>query len=445
MKKVIITVFCVNIFLSKAQNVGIGTTAPLARLHVADSNVLFAAPGRVLLDPGNTPISGTGRRMMWYPDKAAFRAGYISGAEWDKSNIGYYSFASGANTIAFGNNSIAMGSGSQAVGDSAAIAIGYGVKASGSTAVAFGKTTNASGRFSTAMGWNTTASGLSSLATGYSSLASGDLSTAMGLNSIASEYTSTAIGAYATASGGGAMALGSEATASGTSSFAAGERATASGFHSIAIGELTKASGRRSTAIGFQANTNDKYLAVCISGSVIPTLNSVDSQMMMRFSNYTFWVTPSSYAYLIPASNGWAYTSDKNKKERFEEINGEAVLQKISTIPFYSWNFKDTRQYRHYGIMAQDFFYAFGKDSYGYIGNDTTVSPLDLLGVNMAAIKALENRSNALSKENKKLKIDNLALESRIKNIEIQWADKIAKLEAKLNQLLTATETYAKQ
>ena len=38
-------------------------------------------------------------------------------------------------------------------------------------------------------------------------------------------------------------------------------------------------------------------------------------------------------------------------------------------------------QYRHYGIMAQDFHDNFGKDNLGVIGNDTTVSALDLLGV----------------------------------------------------------------
>ena len=64
--------------------------------------------------------------------------------------------------------------------------------------------------------------------------------------------------------------------------------------------------------------------------------------------------------------------------------------------------------------MAQDFFNAFGKDSYGYIGNDTTISPLDLLGVNMAATKALEKRSSELVKENEQLKKDFLLLQKQM-------------------------------
>ena len=54
--------------------------------------------------------------------------------------------------------------------------------------------------------------------------------------------------------------------------------------------------------------------------------------------------------------------------------------------------------------MAQDFYKAFGKDKYGTIGNDTTVNPVDMLGIDMAAIQALEKRTVALSAENKKLK-----------------------------------------
>ncbi|MBA2249132.1 MAG: hypothetical protein H0W12_02955 [Chitinophagaceae bacterium] len=74
-------------------NVGIGIPTPLARLHVADSSVVFTATGDIPVTPGNPPISGVGRRMMWYPGKAAFRVGYVSAAKWDKDSIGNYSFA----------------------------------------------------------------------------------------------------------------------------------------------------------------------------------------------------------------------------------------------------------------------------------------------------------------------------------------------------------------
>ncbi len=136
--------------------------------------------------------------------------------------------------------------------------------------------------------------------------------------------------------------------------------------------------------------------------------------MMMRFDNYTFWVTPLNYAYLTSASNGWAYTSDRNKKENFEELNGELVLKKIAKIPFYSWNFKtkESKEYRHYSIMAQDFHDNFGKDNLGVIGNDTTVSALYLLGVAYTCIKALEKRTEELLIKNEKLE-DQLQIQNQ--------------------------------
>ena len=42
-------------FFSVSQNVGIGTTAPTARLHVADSSVVFSAPW-LGGSPGNTRV-----------------------------------------------------------------------------------------------------------------------------------------------------------------------------------------------------------------------------------------------------------------------------------------------------------------------------------------------------------------------------------------------------
>lgn len=55
------------------------------------------------------PAEGTGTRLMWYPEKAAFRAGYIDGTQWDDANIGLHSLAIGENTRASGDNAVALG------------------------------------------------------------------------------------------------------------------------------------------------------------------------------------------------------------------------------------------------------------------------------------------------------------------------------------------------
>jgi hypothetical protein len=103
--------------------------------------------------------------MMWFADRAAFRAGFVVGSEWDQNNIGDYSFAVGSNTTASGDFSTAVGAVSTA---------------SGYNSTAMGSLTIASGSWSTATGYFTTASGVYSTAMGRNTTASGDNSTAMG-------------------------------------------------------------------------------------------------------------------------------------------------------------------------------------------------------------------------------------------------------------------------
>jgi hypothetical protein len=105
-------------------------------------------------------------------------------------------------------------------------------------------------------------------------------------------------------------------------------------------------------------------------------------------------------ASLAPGANSWSTISDVRKKENFVPVNGEDFLKKISGFNLTSWNYKgqDARAYRHYGPMAQDFYAAFGRDSYGTVGNDTTISQADMEGVSFVAIQALEKRTQEIEK-----------------------------------------------
>jgi hypothetical protein len=87
---------------------------------------------------GGIPAEGAGTRMMWYPEKASFRAGYIEGTQWDDANIGYMS-----------------------------VAMGYNTRSSGDYSTAFGLRTTAANTSSFAAGEDNTASGAASVALGY--------------------------------------------------------------------------------------------------------------------------------------------------------------------------------------------------------------------------------------------------------------------------------------
>ena len=83
------------------------------------------------------PRESAGTRMMWYPGKAAFRAGGINGTQWDDANIGLYSTAHGQDVRASGDNSFASGLRATAA-NVGAIALGEDVIATGANSVVLG-------------------------------------------------------------------------------------------------------------------------------------------------------------------------------------------------------------------------------------------------------------------------------------------------------------------
>ncbi len=260
----------------KNGNLGINTATPIAALNVAGDGSIIATG-----EYGSgaaVPDLGSGTRMMWIPIKAAFRAGYVNGTQWDNANVGEYSIAlgsnvtaSGNNSIAFGDTTIASGAFSMVFGSSntssgiystvfgvfneasglGATAFGTVTFASGNYATAFGNTTTASESYATAFGSNTAASAEGSTAFGSGSAASGTYSTAFGQNTIASNTAAVAFGNATTASGTSAAAFGSSTVASGAISTAFGAAALASGDFSTAFGQGTIAGSINATALGF--------------------------------------------------------------------------------------------------------------------------------------------------------------------------------------------------
>jgi trimeric autotransporter adhesin len=447
----------------------------------------FAVTGAV--GAGSIPTSGAGDRLMWYSNKAAFRAGGVGGAQWDDLSIGNYSIAGGLSTTASGRGSTAFGEGTQATADWST-AIGWFNKANGAHATALGVNTQATGSYSTTLGHSTSAqstlatamghlsvaSGLTSTAMGFTATASGNYSTAMGSGSVASGEYSTATGRNTTASGKASFASGEGTQASGDNSFAMGFNSIASGWFSLALGNtsvasntnsvaigvaskatgyaavaigsseasgeqsvalvaakasglrafatgtLTTASGNLSTAMGVLASTNG-FQGSFVYGDASSTFtntsinNVANNEFAVRASGgFRFRTSPDlSTGCNLPAGSGtFACTSDRNRKNNFELVDGESVLDRIAHMPITTWSYTTEQNgVRHMGPTAQDFRAAFGLGI-----DDLTISTVDIDGVNLAGVKALELRTSLLRAENAELRARLEKLEALLQRFE---------------------------
>ncbi len=219
-------------------------------------NTITADAGAVLIDgtdglvatgtigSGAITPSGAGTRMVWNPRKAAFRAGIVTGTQWDDVNIGN-------NSVAFGNNSTASGFGSFA---------GSGASASGTNSFAFGASASATGQSSFAFGQGAAVTGGS--------------------------QDAIAIGIGCISSVSRAISIGSGNNASNFSSVAIGSTNTSSGFQSVALGSSNSATGSRSMAFGMQ-NTTPSFGETVMGIGATTYVPSINGDTQFRTANAT--------------------------------------------------------------------------------------------------------------------------------------------------------------
>jgi len=378
---------------------------------------------------GAIPASNAGTRMMWYPGKAAFRAGAVNSGAWDDASIGAHSAALGRDTIASGGASLALGTATTASGDGS-LAAGQQTTSSGVDSVAFGTATTASGSASLATGISTRAIGSASVAFGAMTTAAGFRSVALGEGTTASGYASIATGAGTTASGATSTALGGGTTASGSWSLATGVGTVASGTTSTAMGSTTRAEGAASTAMGTYATATAAAPGSFVYGdrSTLTASNrqitsTAPNQFVVRATGgvgfYT-QVNPSTGQLTagveLAAGGGssWAPLSDVNAKENFRDVSGEDVLAKLAGMPIQEWNYKaQDALIRHIGPTAQDFRAAFGVGDF-----PLRINTVDADGIALVAIQALEARTRALDDRNARLERENLELRERLARLE---------------------------
>lgn len=380
-----------------AQNVGIGTSDPKARLQVADSSVLFSTAGASQSSAGIVPEQGTGRRMLWFAPKAALRAGYAAGNFWDTDSIGLHSFATGNGTLAKGAYSfsagyyskaaailsIAMGQNSEAGGDYAT-AIGNYCVAAGLESLAIGPGNKVYGRGARGIGYGATASGDFSISLGDGSFSEGMSATATGAATHASGQNSFASGYFTTASGNAAFSGGAYSVASGNNSFAAGSNCTASGISAFAIGNFAYGNGDASAAMGFSIFAKAKAAATVgqyndLTDNPSPTTESASDRIFQignGLSNQTRsnaitvlrngntgigTLAPSQKLQVVGniLASGTITPSDRRFKEDIQRITNP--LEKLQKINGVTYHYKTTEfpasgfdNKEQVGVIAQE-------------------------------------------------------------------------------------------
>ena len=127
-------------------------------------------------------LTGAGKKLIWSPTKAAFRAGEAGGTSWEPESIGSQSTAFGTNNLVTASLGMSWGSNNEV---------------SESVGTAWGVTNKVNGFNGTAWGTGNIASGSHASVWGEGNVAGGHYSTAWGRGNNAASSSETIFGRYA--------------------------------------------------------------------------------------------------------------------------------------------------------------------------------------------------------------------------------------------------------
>ena len=359
----------------KNGNVGIAAETPAAALHIEEGALL--AKGST----GTIDSIGAGIRLMWIPEKKAFRAGEVTGTQWDANYIGDHSFVgAGIDNTASGDRSfVGGGSDNTATGVLSFAGGGFTNDASGNLSFVGG------GSFNIALGSESFVGG------GSENTASGVLSF------VGSGEDNTALGSYSF------VGSGEDNTASGDRSFVGGgENLVARSYGEVVFG-LNNTDYAPNSAITF--DTSDRLFVI---GNGTSFFSRSDAMTVLKNGNVG--IGTSSPDEKLHVVGNICYTgtsaacSDTRYKERFLPIPN--ALQKINTLNgvYYYWkqeefpdkNFSADRQI---GVIAQEVQAIFPEmvteDADGYLSVDYS----RLTPVLIESVKELTARSEEQQQE----------------------------------------------
>src|SRR5437762_619343 len=192
----------------------------------------------------------------------------------------------------------------------------------------------------------------------------------------------------------------------------------------VALSRNTTGTYNTAIGVGADVGSGDLTNATAIGHGAV-----VDASDKVRIGNSSVTVIEGQVAY--------TFTSDRNKKENFQPVDGEEVLRKIRQFNLTSWNYigQDAKTLRHYGPMAQDFYEAFGHDTIGTVGTPKIINSGDMAGVMMIAIKTLATENEQLKSAVAKQEAVNAEQRKRLEALTARFEEQDKQIQTVSDEL----------
>lgn len=322
-----------------------------------------------------------------YNDTASGDASTVSGGGNNRATGLECTISGGQNNWAYGWRSTIGGGGNNIADSTGTVGGGGDNQAIGYLCTVGG------GAYNTASNWYSTISGGgNNTATGYVSVVAGG-----GNNAANGDYSTISGGSTNTSNGNYSIIAG------GTGNSNAGEYSVILAGHQ----DTLTASADYSLAFGKGVYIGNAYQAMFFDGTTSGRVG-INRDDRDGGISHPFQVGTNSYngngAYLT-AGGVWADGSSIEFKDRFEKLDPESVLTKITNLRIEAWHYKNGNE-RHIGPVAEEFVAAF---DVGAVDDSTDqrdnryLSTVDVAGVALLAVQELERRTREIEAQHRQI------------------------------------------
>ena len=355
--------------------------------------------------------------MSYYPFNASFRAGFVTGAQWNENNVGDYSVAFGYDNTASGDYSFASGLKNTVLGVHS-VSFGESNTLDGSNGITVGN----------ALTISSTAE--ASAAFGESNSLSEDFSIIAGQNNTSFAAHSFVVGESNSVNGTGfwGIATGKDNITKGYYAYAGGLGNTAKSLASFVIGKysLEGANGNASLWV-----STDPIFAIGNGGGI-----GSESDAFVVYKNGTATL------------NGVAVTSDARLKTNVHPLDN--ALDNILRIEgvSYNWDKKHPRAANmtdrlQFGIIAQELEKVYPQLIITKADGYKTINYIGLVPVLVEAMQEQQQQITDLQKENEQLRQSNVTSEAKLNTLEEKYNSMNQRIE-QLESLLNTSSTENK-